>query len=371
VNTQLTLWQQKSFEKLCPGVMIMPMFLSTDKVKLTMFSGDMFAYPVYVTITNISKGVRRKPSARATVLAGYLPVSKLECFSPEKRSLAGSCLFHQCMHSLLEPMAQAGKEGVEMQDPSGIPWLFFPILAAYITDYPEQCLIACCQESCCSRCIVPQDKRGEMVHSLWRDHNRTLEALNLHRNKAAPHHFKEHRIRPVYAPFWTDPPHCNIFSCITPDIMHELHKGVFFDHSQKWCTEVVSAAETDCHFQAQATFPGLCIFRTGILVVSQWTMSEHKEMEKVFLGLLVGATCWDCRHRRREPTIGGCRDASGSARQGRVTSIRLALARCGGGTHHVSYTRRCKLMYLHLQPDLVVLQVCILIRLALARHGGA
>ena len=37
------------------------------------------------------------------------------------------------------------------------------------------------------------------------------------------------------------------------------------------------------------TYPGLKHFKNGISFVSQWTGREHKEMERIFAGLLIGA----------------------------------------------------------------------------------
>ena len=36
-------------------------------------------------------------------------------------------------------------------------------------------------------------------------------------------------------------------------------------------------------------YPGLCHFKNGISFVSQWTGHEHKEMQRIFVGLLAGA----------------------------------------------------------------------------------
>ena len=45
----------------------------------------------------------------------------------------------------------------------------------------------------------------------------------------------------------------------------------------------------DARFQAMSQYPGLHHFKKGISVVSQWTGTEHREMERVFVGLLSSA----------------------------------------------------------------------------------
>jgi hypothetical protein len=266
----------------------------SDKTKLTTFSGDKQAWPVYLTIGNIHKSVRRRPSTRASILIGYIPVTKLECFTEGMRSQQGHQLFHDCMKQLLEGLVEAGQEGVEMVCADGWIRRVFPILSAYIADYPEQCLVVCCKENSCPICVVPPDKRGveppvSLLHSVLRDPEKTLRTLADESQNLKPKAFKLENLHPI-KPFWEDLPHCDIFSCITPDILHQLHKGVFKDHFSKWAMEAMDkpAEEIDRRFAAMTRHPTLRHFKKGISTTSQWTGNEYKNMEKIFLGTIAG-----------------------------------------------------------------------------------
>ncbi|KAF8808461.1 hypothetical protein BYT27DRAFT_7255574 [Phlegmacium glaucopus] len=266
-------WWWSMQPELPDGVTIAPVILSSDKMQLTCFAGDKQAWPVYLSIGNIKKETCRQPSARAMVLIGYVPISKLECFSKKRRSVEGYQLFHECMRTLLKLLIDAGENGVDMQCADGFIRTVYPILAAYIADYPEQCLIACCKESACPRCIVDPKERGARP------------------NGENPPEFDNHSLRAVN-PFWADLPHCNIFTSITPDILHQLHKGVFKNHISSWATEATEGGEgeVDQRFQSMSPHPTLRHFKRGISLTTQWTGTEHKNMEKVFLAVLAGAT---------------------------------------------------------------------------------
>lgn len=268
-----------------------PIILASDKTALSNFSGDKEAWPVYLSIGGIDSHVRRAPSKRATLLLGYIPHLKLECFSQPRRSLEGHRLFHECMRRLLEPLIEAGKNGVKMTCSDGGVRRIFPLLAAYIADHPEQCLVTCVKESRCPRCTVSANERGSPVHSVLRDPEKTLKTLNEQRKGYKPDAFLDEGLRPII-PFWSDLPYCDIFACITPDILHQLHKGVFKDHIVSWATAAMpgQADELDARYMSMPDHPSLRHFRRGISLVTQWTGNEYKNMQKVFLSALSGST---------------------------------------------------------------------------------
>lgn len=106
-----------------------------------------------------------------------ISVSKLECFQKKSRSLAGYRLFHHSMSLLLRPLAEAGRHGREMVCADGYLRRVHPVLAAYIADFPEQCLVACNKESRCPRCLVQSNKRGDLEEWASRSMADTLKTL--------------------------------------------------------------------------------------------------------------------------------------------------------------------------------------------------
>ncbi|KAJ7749142.1 hypothetical protein B0H16DRAFT_1847253 [Mycena metata] len=292
-------WWWKLQKLLPPGATIAPIILSSDKTKLSNFRGDQSAWPVYLTIGNISKDIRRQASSHATVLVGYLPIGKFSGYSDKARQAVRYRTFHHCMSVITRSLVAAGTDGVDMTCSDGFVRWVFPILAAYVADYPEQCLIANCMENRCPICKVAPTSRGTHEPSAPRQEAETLNLLKEHqtgyKNPAtaakAKADYDDFGLRPVPSPFWAQLPHSDIFQAFTPDLLHQLHKGVFKDHLVKWCTKIVGEKEVDARFRSMPSHPDIRHFKNNISSVSQWTgtRSEFKAMEKVFISVVAGA----------------------------------------------------------------------------------
>ncbi|KAJ6563241.1 hypothetical protein B0H10DRAFT_1966167 [Mycena sp. CBHHK59/15] len=176
-----------------------------------------------------------------------------------------------------------------------VRWVW-PILAAYVADYPEQCLIVNCMENRCPICEVNPKSRGSNTPSAYQEQGETMDLLNDHASgyqnpmtaAESKAKYEEIGLRPIYSPFWAVLP-SDIFQSFTPDCLHKLHKGVFKDHLVKWCTNIVTTKEVDDRFWSMPSHPGIRHFKNGISTVSQWTGAEHKVMEKVFISVVAGA----------------------------------------------------------------------------------
>ncbi|KAK7433725.1 hypothetical protein VKT23_020606 [Stygiomarasmius scandens] len=211
---------------------IAPGIIASNQMQLSAFSGDKKAWPVYISIGNIGKSIHRKLSSQAFILLGYIPMCKLECFLKDKHSEKGYQFFHDCMRKILEPLKKAGRKGIVMTCADGYKRVH-PLLAVYMADYPEQCLV-CCRENSCPKCKVFPKQRGELLHSiLARDPEETLNILQQQSAGLKPSNFSTQNLQPV-DPFWCNLPHCNIFDCMTPNLLHQLQKGIFGDHISAW-----------------------------------------------------------------------------------------------------------------------------------------
>ncbi|KAK0220036.1 hypothetical protein IW262DRAFT_1554754 [Armillaria fumosa] len=154
----------------------------------------------------------------------------------------------------------------------------------------NQCLICKVDPNLCSS-HQPFDKWDVAETLSYLKHNDHGDENNDTYGSNINDFFKKDGICPVYPPFWVTLPHSDIFVAFTPDLLHQLHKGVFKDHLVKWCTSIIRTVTIDKAFQTMMPHPGLCHFKNGISHISQWMGSEHKEMEKVFLALVTARAC--------------------------------------------------------------------------------
>jgi hypothetical protein len=232
----------------------------------------------------------------ACILVGYLStdkISKLGITEQEQRS-RNQRLFHESMKIILNPLVDAGRNGVEMSNGLGEVRLVFPILAVYVADFPEQCLVACAKSGTCPKCQCPADSLQHTDTDFpARSHAWTLGVINEARvSSSSTREFYQQCMErevsgSIYKPFWADLPLANIHQGITPDVLHQLYQGVFL-HLINWCQAVVPAGELDRRIRCLPPGFGVRYFKDGISSLSQVSGPERKNIAKVLLGCLVG-----------------------------------------------------------------------------------
>ena len=288
-DTQLV--PQITLEASKPGATVIPLVVSTDHTQLTLF-GNKTAYPLYLTIGNIPKDIRRKPSRHAYMLLAYLPASKLKHITNNamRRRMAID-LFHFCLSHILEPIKRAAVEGILMKDGHGVIRRVHPILASYIGDYPEQVIVTCTKTGECPKCDISANDIGSLDKPCQlRDHQAIHAALRL--VDADPQTYREAcklvRIKPVFHPFWESLPYVNIFQSITPDILHQLHQGVL-KHLISWLVQAYGAREIDARCQRLIPNHHIRVFSSGITGLSRLTGKERDLISRILLGTVIGA----------------------------------------------------------------------------------
>ncbi|TFY59335.1 hypothetical protein EVJ58_g5848 [Rhodofomes roseus] len=278
---------QRKLEEDKPGATIIPVIISSDKTQLTQFRNKT-AYPVYLTIGNLPKEIRRKPSHRGQILLAYLPTSRLEHITNKAarcRTLAN--VFHVCLSMIVEPLRQAGIEGVPMTSGDGVERRCHPILAVYVGDYPEQVLVTGTYTGDCPICECSHDDLGSYPNtSRRRDINATFDALAKFGTADYNGACDAAGIKPVQHPFWENLPYVDIYRTITPDLLHQLYQGVV-KHVLSWITSIVGEDEVDARVRRLPPNHSIRIFHKGITGLSRVTGTEHKQMARFILALLI------------------------------------------------------------------------------------
>ncbi|KAI0349245.1 hypothetical protein OH77DRAFT_1415395, partial [Trametes cingulata] len=292
MNTGKWWWAtQAALERERPGATVIPVIISSDKTQLTLI-GNKSAYPVYMTLGNLPKDIRCKPSRRGQILLAYLPTSRLLHItnkSARRRTLGN--LFHACMSRVLQPLEAAGTDGFHFSSGDGTVRRGHPILATFVGDYPEQVLVTGCKTGECPKCHVQRDALGDDVTdpAPLRDLGRVLDALVAIDEGALAfiRACREAGIKPVVHPFWEDLPYANIFVSITPDILHQLYQGVI-KHLVAWLQAAYGPDEIDARCRRLPPNHNLRHFAKGISTLSRVTGKEHQDISRILLGLIIG-----------------------------------------------------------------------------------
>lgn len=235
--------------------------------------------------------MRRKPSRQAQILVAYLPTIKLDHITNKaSRRRATANLFHGCMSFITEPLQAVGRTGMLVVSGDGAVRRGFPILAAYVGDYPEQVLVTLVKVGECPVCDEPRVGMGDPnVARPPRDDTLIREALT-HINEGERAYTRtctDAGIKAVQEPFWKNLPFVNIYDSVTPDILHQLYQG-FIKHLISWLKSACGAIELDARARRLPPNHHIRLFLKGIISnLSRITGTEHDQICRFLLGLVI------------------------------------------------------------------------------------
>jgi hypothetical protein len=289
-GTKLTQHQ----ESLPAGATIAPVILGYDSTCLTNFSGGKKAWPVMMSIGNIHSEIRNSPSKRAWVLIAYIPI--VDFLDDDKiRTTLQNRVFHQCMEIVLQPLVKYADTSFLMTDSVGATRGIYPILAANICDYPEQCLTTCASYLSSPVTTARYSDLGSDTPFPPRTREWILSQIQHASAEADPNDVKaymkaakERGLNGVHLPFWRHLPKYSPEIAVSPDIMHGLIK-CFHDHILQWSLKLVGAEEYDRRLRALQPVIGYKHFKSGIKHLSQMTCREHRELQRTHVTLVAGS----------------------------------------------------------------------------------
>lgn len=198
------------------------------------------------------------------------------------------------MRHVMSPLFTAGRDGVEMTSADGAVRQVHPILASYVADFPEQCMVTCSKSGTCPKCQVDAEHLSDGNIHLLRTNAWTLGVMRDARasTSSTAQYFKTCMQEEVsgytYRPFWDELPFCDIHFAITPDVLHQLYQGVL-KHIITWCQQILTKEEFDRRVRSLPPSYGVRHFKNGVSALSQISGVERKNMGRILLGVLVGS----------------------------------------------------------------------------------
>ncbi|KAG9095571.1 hypothetical protein FS749_010202 [Ceratobasidium sp. UAMH 11750] len=225
------------------------------------------------------------------ILIGYIPVPDLSFISnEEERREKRWEVYHASMSEILASLKQALSCGVEIVCADGAVRRVHPIVAAHMADFEEQCTASCTMKTRCPICEVPLQGRGDgQGNAKIRTRMGTVKALQ---HNQQGYSFTRHNLglRPVW-PYWANLPFATGHTSFVPDLLHQLHRGMFKDHLAARWMHILGGKTIDERLMGMPRFPGIRHFKTGIssFFNSQWTGTESKALAKVFLPMVAGS----------------------------------------------------------------------------------
>ncbi|KAG8768926.1 hypothetical protein FRC12_005271 [Ceratobasidium sp. 428] len=223
------------------------------------------------------------------VVIGYLPTDSFsEVDNQELRRQYRGDLLHRSLEKIFEPLKTASSNGLLAWCADGYLRHIYPVVASWIADWPEQNNLACTTQGGCPKCMQGWKGRGDRgLRAPPRDPDDTLEALKAYKESKKPAVLTALRLRAV-EPFWDGIPHMDIGSCFTPDLLHQLYKGMF-EHARNWVEDLLGTKEFNKRFKIMPGAKDLRHFKNGVTTVKNWAGRESRDMMRQFLPIVVDA----------------------------------------------------------------------------------
>ncbi|KAH7905010.1 hypothetical protein BJ138DRAFT_1233543 [Hygrophoropsis aurantiaca] len=283
-------WEMQT--KIPEGATLCGVVLSSDKTHITNMCGGRVAHPLLISLANIKMSVRNKGSSHAFLLLALMPIAKFTHANSRMNSVLDARLFHQCLDIVLKPLKQAAELGRMMSDPVGNQRYCFTLLASYIVDTPEACMLSCVRGLTSPLTMAMYQNFGDPEPHPPRTAAITLAQLgsiDCDPDDVAAYFAacEPDRLSGVSHPFWRDWPLADPSSFLTPEPLHHWHRE-FWDHDIQWCKIALGADELDFRFSVLPPITTLRHFGTGITKLKQVGGRAQRDAQRYIVVVIAG-----------------------------------------------------------------------------------
>ena len=256
-------------------------------------TGDLEMHLLFITIANIHSSIHTKATSHAWACIRYIPTLEFLTHS-DFHSVLEAHLWHRCLDIICSGLKVAASIGMFMANPNNCSRYTFTPLAAYTADLPEQQMIACVTKNASPVTTAELDQFGDGVHYPPHEGMMTLQILyDLCASGLDPWRLQEFlaaakaaHLNSVQLPFWHDWQFLDPSIFLVGEILHALIK-FFFDHTFKWCKELLGTNEMDMHYCMQHKHIGVRHFKK-VSHVKQMTGQDHRDLVCTIVATIAG-----------------------------------------------------------------------------------
>ncbi|KAH9954257.1 hypothetical protein BJV74DRAFT_880185 [Russula compacta] len=295
LHHQLATEQFKDKINLIPYRQFNSKVAGSDKTTVSVATGHQEYHPVYMSPGNLTN-IARRSHGNALLPVAFLPIPKMSKKHRQTAQFQTFCrqMYHASLARVFEPLKDGMTTPEVVKCPDGHFRRAIYGLGPYIADYPEQVWLAGIVQGWCPKCTArpenlnaPGARRRTQTTTdflistwdpgiLWTDFGVCADIL----------------------PFTHGFPRTDIHDLLTPDLLHQVIKGVFKDHFIMWVNEYLYEEygqarahaiieDIDRRISAVPPFPGLHRFPDGRGFI-QWTGDNSKVLTKVYLAAIAG-----------------------------------------------------------------------------------
>jgi hypothetical protein len=183
-----------------------------------------------------------------------------------------------------------------MIDSTGAIRNMYPLVAAWLADYPEQCMLAIASKYQSPITTAGYHDLDNDTPSPPRTREWILERIKGVCSRVDPNDIvryakaaQKEGLLGIHEPFWEDLPWFQPEHVMCPDILHGLLK-FWHDHILKWTIHLVGKDELDQRLRLVTSVTGFKSFPQGLQGVSQWTGREDRELRRIIIPVVAHAS---------------------------------------------------------------------------------